>query len=401
MGNSIPEKTVCEHILSSIQSIDFRDPFHDHGAKKLLTGQALGLLIEAQLRRHESLSDIEENLRARPELRRTLNLETVHGSTIYRKIEALPVSTLQELAMQCLQKLDHQYSGTPSFPNLGKLHVVDGSEISLPAKAGEWAYCSKEKNAVKIHLRYVVLNEETGYPDDLVLSTAAVSDKEGAADLIVDKETTYVLDRGYIHYHRYHQWDQQNIAFVARIKKNMKCPVVRYNHPSDDPDAPLDAEVEITDPETGEPFRLRLVAFQDEQHREYRVLTNRWDLTTWEVTEVYRHRWKIELFFKWLKQHLHLVQFYNHKPEAVCLQIYTAIIAYSLMEWMKTQVETKATTWDVLKKIRHYWFLTWRQLIEEFQRKPKRSSKGRRKKGKPGRPRKHPKKQHPQKKILT
>jgi len=392
MGNIIPKETVIEKCLHMLDIVNYRHPYSDHGAKKLLTGQAILLLVEAQLRRHDSLWDISENLRAKDTLQKLVELDAIHASSVHRKLETLPREVLQELCHAVLQRVDTYHQQKSGIPDLGKLHIIDASKISLPKIAGEWAYCSKHENSIKIHMRYVLADEKTAYPDRFVLSTGAVSDQEGAIELVVDPAATYVFDRGYINYSHFHQWMTDSIPFVARVKANSKLKVIKERSVPDDSSLVLDADVELKNPKTDETFMLRLVEYKDDEGKVYRVVTNRWDLTAFEVSEIYRYRWKIELFFKWMKQHLKVVKLYNHKPEAVWNQIYIAMIAYGLCELIRIETQTEKSNWDILKLLRIYWHDVWDCFLNALHRRACRSSKGRKKKAKKGRPRKHPKK---------
>lgn len=400
MGNIIPEETVIEKCLGMLDMALYRHPYSDHGAKKLLAGKTILLLVDAQLRQHDSLWEISENLRAKETLQKLTELDTVDGSTIHRKIEKLPTEVLQELTASVFQEVHEAYQDQEGLPNIGKLNIVDASKIVLPKAAGEWAYCTKHENSIKLHLNYVVADPQTAYPGQFVLSTGAVSDQEGAVKLVVDPNATYVFDRGYINYSNYHQWTKDGIPFVARVLARSRLKVLNERPVPEDSFLLRDADVQVTVPKTDESFILRLVEYKDDEGKLYRVVTNRWDLSAFEVSEIYRYRWKIELFFKWIKQHLNIVKLHNHKPEAVWNQIYIAMMAYGLCELIKIQTRTKRTTWEVLKTMKIYWFDTWEQFLNALFRKPSRSSKGRKKKGKPGRPRKHPKKCKPVKMMM-
>lgn len=391
MGNSLSNNLVINQCLNLLDLKNFRHPFVDTGAKKLLTGNTILLMVEAQLRQHDSLWDISENLRSKKGIQQLVGLDSVHGSTIHRKLEALPTDLLQELSCHIFQLIDSHYKHKEGMPHIGKLHIVDSSKITLPDVAGKWAYCSKTENSVKLHLRYVMVDEKIMYPDKMVLSTGAVSDMDGAIELVVDPDATYVFDRGYINYHLYHMWLKNSRQFVARVKANSKLNILA-ERPTSDEKIRRDADVEIRDPKLDAVYTLRLIEYVDEQGKLYRVVTNRWDATALDISEIYRYRWKIELFFKWIKQHLNTVKLYNHSQEAVWNQIYITMIAYGLCELIKIQTESKKATWEILKTLRHYWFDTWECFLSALFRRPTRTSKGRKKKGKPGRPRKYPKK---------
>lgn len=402
MSNNIPNLSVVEKCLQILDLKDYRHPFVDHESKKLLTGSAIMLLVEAELQKHESLEDIEDNLRAKPTIQSLTGLESIHASTVYRKIERLPFNLLQDICEDIFQKINKHQAKKESNSNIGKLDILDSSQISLPKKAGEWAYVSKDKNSIKLHTRLAVFDDEgTTCPNKVIYSTGAVDDKEVALDMVTEKETTYVVDRGYINYHHYYLWKKDEILFVARVKANSKLRVIKEHSVQPDSHVTLDADVEIKDPETQEFFTLRLVEYQDDQKRPYRVVTNRWDLSPEEVVEIYKRRWLIELFFKWIKQNLNTVKLYSHKPQAVWNQICITMIAYGLVELIKIETKTKKTNKEVLRKLRHHWHADWEKFLEELFRPPSRKSKGRRKKGKSGRPRKYPKKMKAQKLVIN
>ncbi|CAH8246445.1 transposase [Paenibacillus melissococcoides] len=137
--------------------------------------------------------------------------------------------------------------------------------------------------------------------------------------------------------------------------------------------------------------QLRLVEYTDEKNRQYRVLTNVWDKSAAQICEIYRCRWMIELFFKWMKQHMSLVHLYSSHPEAVWNQIFLALIAYGLVMLVRKEADTTQTLWSFLKLLRAYMNKTWDQFLMALHRKPTKHSKGRRKKRRGGRTRKHPK----------
>lgn len=146
-----------------------------------------------------------------------------------------------------------------------------------------------------------------------------------------DKDVTYIYDRGYISYVLYSDLIERDLKFVARVKGNSKLTILRKRDNQEEPNIVLDAEVQVKKPKTDEMISMRLIEFLDEEANKYRVVTNRRDHTASEVAEIYRQRWKVELFFKWIKQHLKLVKFYSHKKEAVWNQLWLAMIAYGLL----------------------------------------------------------------------
>ncbi|MNC48783.1 Transposase DDE domain protein [compost metagenome] len=134
----------------------------------------------------------------------------------------------------------------------------------------------------------------------------------------------------------------------------------------------------------GQQMKLRLIEFQDHQGRLYRLVTSRLDLSAHQIADVYRHRWQIELFFKWIKQHIRLVKPHGYTAEAIWNQMYIALISYALCLLLRLKLECKQTVWQLLRLIRLYADRSWTRLYEALFKKPTRSSKGRTKRN--GRP---------------
>src|SRR5690606_38433154 len=185
-------------------------------------------------------------------------------------------------------------------------------------------------------------------------------------------------------YKNYKTWSEQNARFVARIQKRNKTVMLRERPIPESSKVTLDADVKVSFKEDGEvvEVELRLVEFGDEKGIHYRILTNVNDLSAEQISEIYRHRWMIELFFKWIKQHLKLVKLYSVDPEAIWTQMYLALTAYALVLIIRLQTGTTRSSWTVLQLLRLYIHSSWETFLEALFRQPTRTSKGRKKKAK-------------------
>jgi hypothetical protein len=389
---SIPKEPVICKCLELLNLSDERDMILDFRTQKLTTAKLVKLMIEAQLNQHSSYSVITEHLRSSDSLQKIIDLESISESQISRKLRVLPYQWSQSLFLQTIEKLKDLTQDYKGIPGIGRLSIIDSTELSLPSVAGQWAYCSKTKNAVKMHTRLVVADNDTVFPDRIIASTADIADSEVVMELVVDDDAIYVMDRGYIVYKIYKTWVERNIRFVARIQKRNKTVVVRERSVAESSNILRDADVKVSFKENSETIEieLRLVEFSDDQGNHYRILTNVYDLSAEQVSEMYRHRWMIELFFKWIKQHLKLVKLYSLEPEAVWTQMYLTLVAYALVLMVKLETGTSHAAWKVLQFLRIYMDKSWEAFLRALFREPTRTSKGRRKKAKKGRPRKHP-----------
>lgn len=405
MGN-VTSKSVISQCLDWLDIPECVTNFLDYRIKKLTCRAAICLFIEAQLSDRKDPDSIVEHLRGNKELQALTGISSLSASQFSRRLDELPTWLLQYM----LQQINIQLKATlkesclgKTLPKFGKLSIIDSTSIMLPSFHGNWAYCSKEQNKVKLHLRLCTEQPDLSVPSKVILSTGAVTDQELSIELVTEQGTTYVMDRGYINFKHYKKWINSGILFVARIQARNKTNIVEKRQtPVEDTNLLLDADVEIAVPkEPGEVIKLRLVEYKDDKDRSYRVVTNRWDLSAREVADIYKGRWEIELYFKWMKQYLRLARLYSFKPTAVWNQIYMALLANALNSLVRLQTQTKKPRCVVWKLMREYMTASWETFLEALFRPPTRTSKGRKKKAKRGRPRIHPEKKVAQKKIVS
>lgn len=192
---------------------------------------------------------------------------------------------------------------------------------------------------------------EAQVPAFFHISTASVHDSKAMKEIPYESGSYYVFDRGYNAFKELYKIHLHESYFVVRAKKNLqyKCTRWRRRLPQN---VLTDAEMILTDVNTLKkyPEKLRLVKFyDDEQGREFAFLTNAFHLTSLEVANLYKNRWQIELFFKWLKQHLKIKKFWGTTENAVRIQISAAIIAYCLVAIVQHDMQLKRSTYEVLQ----------------------------------------------------
>lgn len=297
---SIGHKKVICQCLSILPTDEFACPLLNYDYDKLSVDSLLKIFVAAQIGKWESYADIEEKIRSDKKLREALNLPSISGSQLSRRINELPTEIAQSFFLKVvyiLRDLTKNYKGIDS--TIGKLSIVDSTHIKLPPQLCDWAYVTKGWNVVKMHTRLVVLSENVSFPDKILPSTGNVSDFESTDVLIEKSDTTYVMDRGYPSNKNLNDWLEQEIHFVVRLSKNFKF-VARENYNITNSVVQKDCKVLVYPSKRP----ARLVEFIDEDGKLYRLLTTRFDLTADEIMDIYRYRWMIETFFKWIKQHL-------------------------------------------------------------------------------------------------
>ncbi|RTZ51707.1 IS4 family transposase [Bacillus sp. SAJ1] len=380
---SISNHSVFSKCLSLLPFDSFKPYLLDWGVKKLTTANLLRICVAAQLGKWESYTQIEEQIRARNDSKELFGVSTISGSQISRRVNSLPTTLAEELFLTAVKKLQEVTTFKGGHSIFGKLHVVDASCLHLGPTLGKWAYVTHNRNQVKLHTRLVVASPDEAFPDKVIPSTGNVDEREVVMELVTDPDATYLFDRGYVDYTKIDEWIDNGILFAIRINDNHKTTSMETYK--------THSEKVITDAKVilgSKPMKnsVRLVEFKDEEGRLYRIATSRWDLSAEEVAELYRCRWVIELFFKWLKQHLRLVKLQSTKPQGIWNQIFFAMTAYCLALYVRIVEETKKTTWRVLELLRIYSEKTWDTFMRVLHRKPQRASTGRKKSVQPRSP---------------
>lgn len=380
--DNVPNQRVICQCLNLLQVSTSRDKVLDYRAQKLFVGSSILMFIEAQLQRRSSYYAMAEHLAANEPFQERLKLESISPAQLSRKMRQLPTKELQNLFFSLLHEIKELAKNKRGVTaQIGKLKLLDSTELTLPPILSKWAYCSRSNHGVKMHTSLVVADAKTMYPDKLIATTKDVADHEVAMHFTVEQDATYVMDRGYQVYKHFQDWTKNRIKFVARIKENSQLRIVKERElPKRKKGFVRDADVMLPNL----PTNLRLIEFTDDQGRFYRLVTNRWDLSAHQITEIYKYRWHIELFFKWIKQHIRFVKPHGYTVEAIWNQMYIALIAYALCLLIKLRLQCKQTMWQLLQLMCIYADHPWSSFLEALQRKPKRTSKGRPKRN--GRP---------------
>ena len=230
----------------------------------------------------------------------------------------------------------------------GHVYAFDSTTIDLCISVFWWAKFRKYKAGIKAHFLYDV---ETQIPAFFHITVAAVHDSKAMDEIPYEPGSYYVFDRAYNDFKRLFRITEIGASFVVRAKKNLKYRIVKWKRrlPKD---VLSDCTIELAGFYSGKhyPEPLRLVRFWDEeQGREFMFLTNNFSLKSLQVALLYKNRWQVELFHKWLKQHLKIKKFWGTSENAVRIQIYCAIIAYCLVAIAQHDMKLERTTYEVLQ----------------------------------------------------
>ncbi|KWW26492.1 MAG: transposase [bacterium P3] len=237
---------------------------------------------------------------------------------------------------------------TDIFKLGGNVYAFDSTTIPLCLSVFWWAKFRKQKGGVKAHVLYDL---EAQVPAFYHITTASVNDSKAMQEIPYETDAYYIFDRGYNNFKELYRIQRMESFFVVRAKSNLqyKCVKWKRRFPKN---ILTDAEIELTVYKSRKdyPENLRLVRYYDEeQGREFMFLTNAMDLTAQQIADLYKNRWQIELFFKWLKQHLKIKKFWGTTENAVRIQISAAITVYCLVAIVQYDMQLKRSTYEVLQ----------------------------------------------------
>ena len=289
----------------------------------------LGAMLFGQWSARKSLRDLVFSLNRHVRKFYHLGLAGVKRSTLADANQQRPAVIFEKTYYKLYERLSAELATQPQ--GAPKIKIIDATTIDLCAAVFPWAKFRTGKGAIKLH---TVLTEML--PQCVIVTDGKTHDQKAVQDLYFEPGDLLVFDRAYLDYAWLYRLHQGGVWFVTRLKTNSCYEVVQTQAAS----GPVLADqiIRLSSPhgQACYPELLRRVHYRDpETGKEYVFLTNRLDLSALEVAELYRRRWQIELFFKWIKQNLKVKAFYGSSKNAVLIQIWTALIAYLLLVWLK------------------------------------------------------------------
>jgi hypothetical protein len=305
----------------------------------------------AQLTFRESLRDIETCLRAvQPKLYHMGIRAKVSRTTLARANENRDWRIYADFAQVLIHIARPLYAGEDLGLDLKQtVYALDSTTISLCLSLFPWALFQKTKGAIKLH---TLLDLRGSIPTFIRITDGKVYDVNILDELTPEPGSFYILDRGYLDFARLFRLTQQAAFFVTRIKSNTKLRRL-YSRPVDRTTGlRSDHIVVLTDPSAAKdyPEKLRLVRYLDADTQKYfAFLSNNFTLPALTIAKLYKLRWQIELFFKWIKQHLRIKTFFGTSENAVKTQIWIAISAYVLVAILKKQLDLKQSLYSILQ----------------------------------------------------
>jgi hypothetical protein len=348
-------KSIFSQLMDFLPSYEFRQCVERyHGNYKLKSfscwDQFLCMAF-AQLTYRESLRDIEACLRAnQPKLyhlgirgrisRNTLaHANLVRDWRIYADFAQLLIKQARELYLNDDFGLALEQT----------VYALDATTIDLCLSLFPWAYFRKRKGAVKLH---TLLDLRGNIPTVIIITHGLVHEVQLLDQLTFEPGAFYVMDRAYLDFPRLHRLHLSSAFFVTRARKRFACRRL-YSRPVDRTTGVICDQIVVLVnpvPRQGYPDKLRRIRYFDSTTNKRLVfLTNNFTLPALTVAQLYRSRWQVELFFKWIKQHLRIKKFYGTSENALKTQIWIAISIYVLVAIVKKQLNLNGSLYRILQ----------------------------------------------------
>jgi hypothetical protein len=294
----------------------------------------------AQLTYRESLRDIEACLRAQPTKLYHLGLRgKVSRSALADANESRDWRIYAEFAQALIRIARRLYAQEPLGINLHEtVYALDSTTIDLCLTLFPWASFRKTKAAVKLH---TLLDLRGGIPSFIHISDGKLHDVNVLDLLLPESGAFYIMDRAYLDFERLFALHQAGSFFVTRAKSNFKFKRIRSQPVDKRTGLICDQIIELTVfySRQGYPERLRRVRYRDPEGRRLVFLTNHMSLPAITICDLYRLRWQVELFFKWIKQHLRIKRFFGTSENAVKTQVWIAVSTYVLVAIVRKRLQ--------------------------------------------------------------
>jgi hypothetical protein len=309
-------------------------------------------MMFGQLSSRESLRDLVLTINAHPAKLYHLgfgkgvsktNLAKANEQRNYLIYEEFAKMLISEARKVCLPDND----GSFSFTNA--IYAFDSTTIDLCLNIFSWATFRKHKGAVKLHTQYDV---RTSIPVFIDVTAASTHDVNAMDSISYEPGSFYIFDRGYLDFERMYFIHQSKSFFIIRAKHNLQFKRMYSRSTSKTSGVRCDQTGTLKGyySHRGYPEKIRRIKFFDaEQNRPFVFLTNNMEVDATEIALLYKYRWKIELFFKWIKQHLKVTAFWGRSMNAVKTQVYIAITTYTLVALIKQKVNTSYSTYEILQ----------------------------------------------------
>ena len=326
--------------------------FGDYKVREFSCWKQFLCMAFGQLTHRESISDTILCLKANANKMYHFGIgNVVSVSTITRANETRSALIYEELAMLLIKEAKQLYKNDNELEVSlkGNIFAIDATTIDLCLSTFYWANFRSTKGGIRLHTQ---LDLKTSIPEFILFTNADIHEVNVLDIINFEANSFYVMDRGSVDYKRLYKIHTSNAFFITRAKDNMNYRRL-YSHPKDKTKGVLyDQTIMLNNYYAAKdyPEKLRIIKFRDDQTGKVLVfLTNNFHLKATEVAQLYKNRWEIELFFKWIKQHLKIKTFWGQSENAVKTQVWIAVSVYVLVAIAKKKYMLKQSLYEILQ----------------------------------------------------
>ena len=323
----------------------------DYKVKTFKCAEHFRVMAFAQLTYRESLRDIEACLRAMGARLYHMGIKsTVSRNNLAHANENRDWRIYADFAQILIHRAKVLYANEPLGLDLqSTVYALDSTTIDLCMSLFPWARFRRTKSAIKLH---TLMNLRGSIPEFIHISDGKMHDVNILDLLVPSPGAFYIMDRGYLDFQRLYQLHQERSFFITRAKSNFKFKR-RYSHKVDKfSNVQCDQTIVLTthNPAINYPEPFRRIRFYDTDRQKRLIfLTNNFELPAATIAQLYKARWHIEIFFKWIKQHLRIKAFFGTSENAVKVQIWTAVSTYLLVAIMKKELMLEQSLYTILQ----------------------------------------------------
>jgi IS4 transposase len=349
-------KYVFSQLMSFVSHNDFIACVHryngDYKVKDFTCWKQFLCMAFGQLTHRESLSDTILCLsRLEGKLYHLGIGKAVSKSTLSKANENRDWRIYADLAQLLIAQAKQLYANDSALEVNLKQNVfaIDATVIDLCLNLFPWAKFRRAKAAVKLTTQ---LNLKNAIPEFIAITSASIHEVKLLDEIEFESDSFYIMDRGYIDFRRLYRIHLLKAFFVIRGKNNFKCKLIHSGTVDKSSGVKCDQTVRLKNEVISKlyPEKFRRIKFYDlDQNRHFVFLTNNFEIKATEIAQLYKHRWMIEIFFKWIKQHLKIKSFWGNSINAVRTQIWIAISVYVLIAIIKKQFEIKQSLYEMLQ----------------------------------------------------
>lgn len=351
------QPTVFNQLFNFIPRYAFEKSARKHGAdryaKTFKAWQQFLLLLYAQATGKQSLREIAGGLQLHSSRLYHLGLRPVSRSTMSDAMERRDCRIFEEM-FHAMVKKTGSVAPAHRFRFKNPLYSIDATTIDLCLSVFDWAKFRKQKGAIKLHCQ---LDHAGHIPSFVHISDGKLHDAKAAQDFFeIKPDSIYCIDKAYVSFEWLYYIHKTKAFFVTRAKNNMDHRFIGQHSPSTGSNGVIDDDIIALNGYMSNrkyPARLRLVRFRDkETGKVYEFITNNFRLAASTIAAIYKRRWQIELFFKWIKQNLKIKTFLGTSKNAVMAQVWVAMIYFLLLAYIKFISKTRLTLTDFARRMK-------------------------------------------------